>query len=193
MKTKWWIVLLFVIILGFFISIAVQQLTTPSKLTHAEMTEQIERIYSANVQSLVEQNEQFIASFEKGQSIYEVRIDPVSKKFSDLKLIHKATVEVASNEQSSDDSITSPSNNEENEVDNQTTPLLKPLLTEQQAIQIAQQEVPGELDSAEFNRTSDGGYYFIEIEQSIQGIDTEEIIVQVHAITGKILSIKYDD
>lgn len=48
--------------------------------------------------------------------------------------------------------------------------------------------MPGELDSVEFEKTMDGGNYFVEIEQG-----DNEIIVQIHAITGKMLSIQYED
>lgn len=216
LKTNWWIVVLLTLVIGFFIGIAVKQLTTPNEYSTAEMTAQVERVYSAKVQSLVEQKDQFVASFEKDKSIYEVKLNPVTGQFSDLLLVHRATEQVVTEPSTPEKPL------EENEPPQQSTnpnspaskpntevkpkpevkptpevkpkpetkpkPAPKPLLSEQQAINIALKEVSGELDSVDFENTSDGGHYFVEIEQ-----EDDEVTVQVHAITGKILSIQYEE
>lgn len=208
LKTNWWIVVLLTLVIGFFIGIAVKQLTTPNEYSTAEMTAQVERVYSSKVQSLVEQKDQFVASFEKDKSIYEVKLNPVTGQLSDLLLVHRATEQVVTEPSTPEKSL------EENEPPQQSTnpdlpdskpvakpniepkpkpetkpkPAPKPLLSEQQAINIALKEVSGELDSVDFENTSDGGHYFVEIEQ-----EDDEVTVQVHAITGKILSIQYED
>ena len=183
MKAKYWVIFVIIIFLSFFIGSAVKQLTTPHKLSTNEMTEQIERVYNANVHSLIEKSSLFVASFDKDGAIYEVQMNPITGQFSNLQLIHKNET------QQTDDQTTSEQNNEtKTQITESTENSIQVLLSEQQAIEIAIKEIPGKIDSVDYEKTTDGGNYFIEIEQGEQ-----EIIVQIHAITGKILSIQYDD
>lgn len=64
------------------------------------------------------------------------------------------------------------------------------VLSEQEAASVAQEEVNGEVDDVEFE-TSDAGepFYYVELEQN----DGDEATVQVHGITGEILSVIWDD
>ena len=58
------------------------------------------------------------------------------------------------------------------------------VISEQQAIQIALQELKGEVDSVDYEETTDGGYYLVEIES-----DDNEAIFQIHGVSGKVLSV----
>ncbi|MGN7479852.1 PepSY domain-containing protein [Solibacillus silvestris] len=205
MKTKWALLCIAVMVIGLFIAIAVKQLTTSHGLTANEITTQIEQIYNAKVQTLVEQNDSFVASFNKNGSIFEVNVNPVTGHFSKLVLVHKNTAQHAGNEtdgKNTPNSEVTQNEEQENETNAKQSPSSnpaitkgeakqpnssKPLLSEQQAVNIALKEVPGEVDSVDYENSSDGGSYFIEIEQE------DEVTVQVHAITGKILSIQYED
>ena len=202
MKTKWIVLCIAIILIGFFITIAGKQLTTPHELSSNEMTAQIEQVYGAKVQTIVEQNDSFIASFNKNGSIFEVNVNAVTGQFSNLTLVHKKRkqkIEPTEETPKTEQPITEPKKeqptttapNTETVETPQPKPAkpaaTKPLLSQQQAITIALKEVPGEIDSVEFEISADGGSYFIEIEQE------DEVTVQVHAITGKILSIQYDD
>ncbi|WP_370221821.1 PepSY domain-containing protein [Cytobacillus sp.] len=62
-------------------------------------------------------------------------------------------------------------------------------LTEEEAVQIALKNEPGEVDDISFGETDKGSYYLIEIEKD----DGREAAVQIHAITGKVLSVTWDD
>jgi len=61
-------------------------------------------------------------------------------------------------------------------------------ISEAAANQIALQQLNGEIDDIEFYSTADGGYYIVDIET-----EKQEASFQIHAITGKILSVVYDD
>lgn len=61
-------------------------------------------------------------------------------------------------------------------------------ISEQQAIQIALQQLKGEVDSVEYKETTDGGYYLIEIETK-----EEEAVFQIHAVLGNIMSVTWDE
>ena len=62
------------------------------------------------------------------------------------------------------------------------------LISEQQAIQIALQQLKGEVDSVEYEKTTDGGYYLIEIET-----DDDEAVFQIHGVSGKVMSVTWDE
>lgn len=63
------------------------------------------------------------------------------------------------------------------------------LITKEQAIAIAQTQLKGDVDDFSYEKTSDGGYYLIEIEAA----DDREGTFQIHAISGKIMSVTWDD
>ena len=176
MKAKWIILCIAVLLIGFFITLTVKQLSTPHELNTNELEMKIKDIYNAEVQTLIKQKNYYVASFDKDGSIFEVNVNAVTGQFSDLKLIYKNESKQA--EQTNPD----PSN--QNQADENAT---KPLLSKEQAVDIALKEVPGEVDSVEFVKTAQGGVYFVEIEQE------DDVTVQVHAITGEIIVIKYDD
>lgn len=89
MKAKWITLCIAVILIGFFITLTVKQLSTPNELNTNELEVKIKDIYNAEVQTLVKEKDHFIASFNKDGSIFEVNINAVTGQFSDLKLIHK--------------------------------------------------------------------------------------------------------
>lgn len=66
------------------------------------------------------------------------------------------------------------------------------LLTEQQAIQIALRQLKGEVDDVDFVETSEGGYYLVEIEIDVED-GPDQATYQIHAISGKIMSVTWDD
>lgn len=66
------------------------------------------------------------------------------------------------------------------------------LLTEQQAVQIALRQLKGEIDDVDFVETSEGGYYLVEIEIDVED-GPDQATYQIHAISGKIMSVTWDD
>ena len=63
------------------------------------------------------------------------------------------------------------------------------LISESKAIEIAQSRLSGELEDVSFEKTNEGGYFLVEID----GDDDQDAVIQVHAISGKILSVTLDD
>ncbi|UQX52385.1 PepSY domain-containing protein [Cytobacillus pseudoceanisediminis] len=62
-------------------------------------------------------------------------------------------------------------------------------LTEEEAVQIALKNEPGEVDDISFGETDKGPSYLVEIEKD----DGREAAVEIHAITGEVLSVTWDD
>lgn len=68
------------------------------------------------------------------------------------------------------------------------------LITREEAIEIALEQLYGEVEYVKFEQTDDGGFYFVEIEQDDDDDgDDLEAVFQIHAITGKIISVEWDD
>ncbi len=70
------------------------------------------------------------------------------------------------------------------------------VLTGQQAVNIAltrlNANVPVEVDDVDYVETQQGGYYLVEIELDTEA-DLDEVVYQIHAISGKVLSVSWDD
>lgn len=62
-------------------------------------------------------------------------------------------------------------------------------LTEQEAGNIALKQIPGTIDDILLETKHEQTYFLVEIETQ----DDREAIVQIHAITGQVLSITWDD
>ncbi|KZE39040.1 hypothetical protein AV656_09095 [Bhargavaea cecembensis] len=70
------------------------------------------------------------------------------------------------------------------------TPKQSVRLTPSEAGDIAVKEIPGKVDDdIDFEDTEDGGYYMVQVETA----DDREADIQIHAITGEILTISWDD
>ncbi|ATP40992.1 hypothetical protein CSE16_13530 [Solibacillus sp. R5-41] len=215
MKIKQILTIISFIFIGIFIMLAVQQLQTSATLTKEQMTAQVEKVYRGSVQSFIEKDDYYLASFEKNGSTYEVQIDPYNGELSNMQAIFiadkpnvavkeddngKPNTNVKTDDTTKPDVATKsttntkpsdtakPSDNTQKETPPKT---IKPLLSEAQAKAIALKEINGQVESVDYNATSDGGYYFIEVEPTNE--DRDEVIVQVHAVTGKILLIQYED
>lgn len=63
------------------------------------------------------------------------------------------------------------------------------LISIEDAITIAETQLTGEVDDVSYEKTNDGGYYLIEIEAD----DEREGTFQIHAISGEIMSVTWDD
>jgi uncharacterized membrane protein YkoI len=62
-------------------------------------------------------------------------------------------------------------------------------LTEKEAVEIAHTQVQGEVDDIWLETENNQTYYLIKIETT----DDREAIVQIHAITGEVMSVGRDD
>lgn len=62
-------------------------------------------------------------------------------------------------------------------------------LTEDQARQMALKQVNGTIDELHFETRGDVSYYLVKVKTS----DDQEAIVQIHAITGAVMSVGWDD
>lgn len=74
------------------------------------------------------------------------------------------------------------------------------LISEDQAIKTAQQQVKGTVENSSFVKTNEGGYYLIVMKATLPESDSKDTTkakqtkatIQVHAISGKILTVTWE-
>lgn len=75
-------------------------------------------------------------------------------------------------------------------IEDAPEPEPEPVLTEDEAIEIAKKTLDGEVQEISFTNDSDGGSYLVEIEND--ELD-KEVTVQIHAVRGETLTVEWDD
>lgn len=63
------------------------------------------------------------------------------------------------------------------------------MITKEYAIKLSLEKVPGKVEDVEYRENKSSRYYLVEIERE----DGREATIQVHAITGKIMTVTWDD
>lgn len=63
------------------------------------------------------------------------------------------------------------------------------MVTKEHAVKVSLAKVPGTVEDVEYREEDDSRFYLVEIETK----DEREATVQVHAITGQIMSLTWDD
>lgn len=63
------------------------------------------------------------------------------------------------------------------------------MITKEYAIKLSLEKVPGTVEDVEYRENKSSRYYLVEIERE----DGREATIQVHAITGKIMTVTWDD
>lgn len=75
-------------------------------------------------------------------------------------------------------------------------PVKTVLISENQAAKIAMGQLPagmiGEVDDVDFEESKDGGYYLVQIDIDTDD-DLDEVTYQIHAISGKVMTVTWDD
>lgn len=156
-------------------------------LSETEVQQHIENLYAGKVKSIAMEDDIAIVSFATAEGIYQVNVDLENRRPSNLTLVHQFVAQV--DEKNDDTQIEHVEQQPAEPQTKQPTSENKSyIISQEQAIQIALKEQPGIVDKAKFKKTDDGGTYEIEIEHG----DYETKFV-IHAITGKIITVEFDD
>ena len=183
---------------------AYNQIMTKTTFGEAEIRNRVESLFNGEVQSVMKRNEQYEVKFSKNDFLYEVTVDVTEGTFSKIELIKEGKnksqpiekEEQAQTEKQVEEEVQVETetpvekNTEENaneQSTNEKTEVVKPL-TKQEVTKIARSKFGGEVEEIQFVDTNDGGYYNVEIEN-----DEDDATLQIHALTGAILTITYDD
>ena len=182
-----------VCLLAVLFIIAIRHITEDTSLSERQVASRVEALYGGVVDNTIKQDDVYFVTFSTAQATYEVTVDEVNGRFSHLTLIYEqpTVVQDDTNEGETTSEPQPDSQVKPSDPLKPNTPATEPkpiLLTEQQVLSIASAQFTGEIEDVDFENTADGGYYLVEIDTA-----EEEVTVQIHAITGKILSVSFDE
>lgn len=189
-KIKIGVTVCIVCLLAALFIIAIRHITEDTSLSERQIISRVEALYGGVVDHTIKQDEAYFVTFSTERATYEVTVDEVNGRFSNLTLIYEQPP--VAQDESNEEQPTTPA---PDVADSQVQPSDPPassqkpiLLTEQQVLSIASAQFTGEIEDIDFENSADGGYYLVEIDTA-----EEEVTVQIHAITGKILSVSFDE
>ncbi|KOY84190.1 PepSY domain-containing protein [Lysinibacillus macroides] len=190
-------------------------------LSEAEAVQHIETIYQAHVTQVRKQGNSYEMLFTRDKVTYTAMFDAITQQVAELKVkeVHNQLLlteneirQLVKKEYSEIESVRLADNvytmrvekeNKQKEltvdafsgeiiaerdIEPSKQPIEGQILSAQHAIHIAQQQLEGEVDSVDFEETAEGGYYLVEIETK-----DDEATFQIHAVSGKVMSVIWDD
>jgi uncharacterized membrane protein YkoI len=164
-------------------------------LSIADAKSQIQDLYSGEIIEISEQPTTYMITMELDKGTYEIEMNRETGDIS--RMIRKTVtaskdVETDSPEKSNQPSTNPEEPNKDENTEQKPDVIVPPpptIITEDEAISIALQNVNGEFDDIKLKQSGDLTYYLVEIETD----DRKEATVQIHAISGELLSISWDD
>ncbi|GEN54473.1 PepSY domain-containing protein [Halobacillus faecis] len=150
----------------------VNQKLSAEPLSELEIREKIQTQYNGEITDLTSMEDQYLATIELEEGIYEMTVSKVDGRISDMRTL----------ENFKDDE---PPLSSEGQSENAQ----EPPITEEKAVTVALNEIEGDVDDVDFEAEGDLAFYLVEIERS----GGEEATIQIHALTGDIMSITWDD
>lgn len=158
----------------------------PGQLLSAEQARQaVLEEYPGTVASLTLNSGKYVAELERDQGLYELQLDASSGEILSIVLLQPAASSGVPTPQPSP----APSPGSGASPSATPSPSAGRAFSEEEAIQLALQEVPGEPDDVETGINASGAFYLVEVKT----YDGREAIVQVDAISGNIMSVSWED
>ena len=173
MKTKQWLIVPTLLVIGIVILsyFVYNQTVTSTTLSKKDIETRVAALYGGDVQTIEKSDSTYNVTFAVDDYIYEVVVNEDYGLFEQLTILQEGE--------------------EPPTQEDPLAPSVEELLTEQQVIDIAKKQARGIVDDVEFYTTNSGGYYIVEMENDDD--DDDDVTLQIHAITGKILSVSFDD
>lgn len=200
MKRRWFISLLIVIVIISVASVYINRLLSDEEyLSSDEITMRLEQMYEGTVDQIETKKNLYLAEMTRAGAVYAIEVDAVDGNVLSMKELREVE-EIAVEQELPSQEELAPEEEEKIPVTEEVVASgpLEPtgdqaIILREEAIEIALTQLIGEVSSVDFEPTSDGGFYLIEIEKDHEERDDEEAIIQVHAITGEILLVEWDD
>jgi uncharacterized membrane protein YkoI len=183
-KISWfWVAICSIILVIVFVSFQQFGKLTPSAdmLTEKEAEKLVKERYQGNISSIKLANQQYHIELEKQNHLYSVKLDSSSGKV--LSFTQTGTGTATGTTTTKPTPAQTPPQQEE--VKEETPKRL----TDKEAVEIAVTQVQGEVDDIWLETENNQTYYLIKIETN----DDREATVQIHAITGDVMSVAWDD
>ncbi|WP_404329812.1 PepSY domain-containing protein [Mesobacillus maritimus] len=189
-------------------------MTSAQPLTAEEATQKVQELYAGDIVSVKERTDLYLITIVlEDTGTYEIEIDRESGDIASMTRTKKgvASNEGAQKEATEEEQAETPPNTRQEEEpseqggkdktpENQGTPPAddnsnaKPetprQITEQEAIEIALNQLNGEVDDVELEQSGGHTYYLVEIER--EGEEAEATI-QINAISGEVMSVFWED
>jgi uncharacterized membrane protein YkoI len=181
-KVSWfWVAICSIILVIVFVSFQQFGKLTPSAdmLTEKEAEKLVKERYQGNISSIKLANQQYHIELEKQNHLYSVKLDSSSGKVLSFTQTGTATGTTTTKPTPAQ---TPP---QQEEVKEETPKRL----SDKEAVEIAVTQVQGEVDDIWLETENNQTYYLIKIETN----DDREATVQIHAITGDVMSVAWDD
>ena len=204
-KKPWFIPIVLTILILIIGSYYTKQLIFKAEtLPEDEIRKQLEEMYGGKVDRLSLKGLMYEAELSRHDAVYLAEVDAGTGEVLSLFQTKETTKQkkpIASEEINEVESVVEPEKetvHPRTEITPETTPSEKGtgtvLISKKQAIDIALGQLKGEVDDVDFIQTSDGGYYLVEIELNDKTDQRgDEAVFQIHAISGKVHSVTWDD
>lgn len=144
-------------------------------ITASDAEEIVTSRYEGEVTSNGVNDEGYLITLQRDTGVYEITVDKKTARVKGVEQIEKSST--------ADEAPEEPPEESPPEEETET------LLTEAEAEQIGLSEVSGEVDDVDYEQDGSTPFYLVEIEQE----DGPEAVVQIHAITGDVMSVTWDD
>ncbi|WP_249896779.1 PepSY domain-containing protein [Paenibacillus sp. PK3_47] len=142
--------------------------------------------YPGTISSLELQSGRYVAELERDQGLYELQLDASSGEILSIVLLQPAASSAVT---PAPQPSSTPSAGSTDPPAASPSPSAGRAFSEEEAVQLALQEVPGEPDDVDTGINASGAFYLVEIKT----FDDREAIVQVDAISGNIMSVSWED
>lgn len=176
---KWVIIIIFVGVIAIIAGFLLQTSSFASQITATEAEEKVKQLYTGEVISTLEMDDRFLITLSLAGGEYELVLD---RESGDILTMTKTKSPPNDN---------SDTTTEQGNQAHEEEPVKEPpsQITEQEAIEIALEKMAGTVEEVELEQSSGVSYYLVEIEAN----DQQEATIQVHSITGEIMSVTWDD
>lgn len=154
--------------------VSIEKTGGPDMLSESVMKKKIQEQFGAKPDDLVLEGDVYKATIEEETKTTIVQADALTGEILEESVADKSPA---------------PEDKPTDEADKPEPPPKPPVrLTENEAVAIALEEVPGQLDDVDYEESDSGGYFLIQIESG-----EREAEVQVHAISREVISLIWDD
>lgn len=158
--------------------------TSAESLSQKEAKDLVEKRYKGEITKVEQDDDKYVIEMDRNQIIYEIKLDA-----SNGEVLSFSKVGSRKNEEEKEPIVEDHSVQENQQELGEAESQTKVILTEAAAKEIALKEVDGIVDDIDLETSGDLMYYLVEIDTA----DDREAVVEIHASTGKVISVTWDD
>ncbi|MED3551369.1 PepSY domain-containing protein [Cytobacillus praedii] len=188
MRKKLWLWIAGSVLLLALLFIGFQQwgrvTTSAESLSRNEAKDLVEKRYKGEITNIEQKDDKYVIEMDRNQIIYEIKLNA-----SNGEVLSFSKIGSKKEEQEQEPFEEGQPDQENQQELGEAGSGTKVILSESAAKEIALKEVDGIVDDIDLETSDDLMYYLVEIETA----DDREAVVEIHASTGKVLSISFDD